>query len=106
MSAPFAVKSALVHDTSEKSQNAVVPEVVGVTLVSDLPPAVYAVPVVFVISFVVPYAVVEAPSVAALVNSAILNVSPVVAVKLWTAVKISDLKLVAIAVEIAIVSPS
>ena len=34
----------------KNSQNAVVPEVVGVTLVNVAPPAVYAVPEVFVIS--------------------------------------------------------
>src|SRR5262245_6667120 len=39
MSAPRAVMVAVVHDVSLKSQNAVVPEVVGVTEVSVLPPA-------------------------------------------------------------------
>ena len=48
---PLAVKEADVKLTSAKSQNAVVPEVVGVTLVRVAPPAVYAVPDEFVISF-------------------------------------------------------
>jgi len=65
-----------------KSQNAVVPEVVGVTLVNVAPPAVYAVPEVFVISSEVLYAVVEAPKVASLSYNAILKVFPVDAVKL------------------------
>jgi hypothetical protein len=57
-------------------------EATGVTLVSVAPPAVYAVPDEFVISFEVEYAVVEAPKDAELVNNAILKVLPVVAVKL------------------------
>ena len=38
MPAPSALIVADVHDMSEKSQNAVVPEVVGVTLVNVEPP--------------------------------------------------------------------
>ena len=57
-------------------------DAVGVTLVRVAPPAVYAVPDEFVISFDVEYAVVAAPKDAELVNNAILKVFPVVAVKL------------------------
>lgn len=83
------MKLALVHDTSEKSQIAVVPLVVGVTLVSVAPAAVYALPEVLLISFVALYAVVDAPSVALEVYSAILNVWPLDAVKLCVAVSSS-----------------
>jgi hypothetical protein len=79
--AAFAVNDADVKLTLAKSQTAVVLSVVGVTLVSVAPPDVYAVPDEFVISFVAEKAVVPAPSVAELVNNAILKVSPVVAVK-------------------------
>jgi len=82
ISAPLAVNVALVKVTSPKSQTAVVPEVVGVTLVNVAPPEVYAVPDVFVISSDVVKAVVPAPKVAELVYKAILKVLPVVAVKL------------------------
>ena len=53
INAPFAVKDAEEKLTSAKSQIAVVLSVVGVTLVRVAPPAVYAVPDEFVISFVV-----------------------------------------------------
>ena len=79
--APFAVNDADVKLTSLKSQRAVVLEATGVIFVSVAPPDVYAVPEEFVISFELEKAVVPAPSVAELVNSAILKVSPVVAVK-------------------------
>ena len=79
--APFAVNDADVKLTLAKSQTAVVLSDVGVTLVSVAPPDVYAVPDEFVISLDVEKAVVPAPSVAELVNKAILKVSPVVAVK-------------------------
>jgi|TARA_Y100001938_G_scaffold116975_1_gene161252 uncharacterized protein YbjT (DUF2867 family) len=79
--AAFAVNDADVKLTLAKSQTAVVLSDVGVTLVSVAPPDVYAVPDEFVISFVAEKAVVPAPSVAELVNNAILKVSPVVAVK-------------------------
>ena len=45
------MKEAEVKLTSAKSQNAVVPDVVGVTLVNVAPPAEYADPDVFEISF-------------------------------------------------------
>ena len=51
INAPFAVKVADVKLTSAKSHIAVVPEVVGVTLVKVAPPAEYADPDVFDISF-------------------------------------------------------
>ena len=72
-------------------------------LVRVAPPAVYAVPDVFVISFEVEYAVVAAPKDAELVNKAILKVSPLDAVKLCVPTKISCLKLVQIADDIAII---
>ena len=49
--APFAVKVAEVKLTSEKSQTAVDESKVGVTLVKVAPPAEYADPDVFEISF-------------------------------------------------------
>ena len=49
--APFAVKDAELKLTSAKSQTAVDESKVGVTLVRVAPPAVYAVPDEFVISF-------------------------------------------------------
>jgi hypothetical protein len=76
------VKDADVKLTSAKSQNAVVPDVVGVTLVKVAPPELYADPDVFEISFVSEKAVVPAPKDAELVYKAILNVSPLDAVKL------------------------
>ena len=78
-------------------------QVVGVTLVKVAPPAEYADPDVFVISFDVEYAVVPAPKDAELVNKAILKVSPLDAVKLCVPTKISCLKLVQIADDIAII---
>jgi Na+(H+)/acetate symporter ActP len=69
------VKDAVVQDESAKSANAVVPVEDVVPLVRVLPPAVYAEPVVFVVSFVEEYTVVEASSVAEDVYRAILNVS-------------------------------
>jgi hypothetical protein len=65
---------AVDHVVSAKSRNAVVPDVVGATTVNVLPPAVYPVPDT---SFVVAYAVVDAPRVADEVNNAILNVADV-----------------------------
>lgn len=85
---------AVDHVVSAKSVKAVVPELVGVTFVSVLPPAVYPVPDV---SFVVLYAVVDASRVAELVNNAILNVLPVVLVKSWVPVSSCCLKDVHIA---------
>jgi diacylglycerol kinase len=85
---------------SAKSKNAVVPEVVGlVEITSVLPPAVYPVPVT---SFVVLYAVVAAPSVAELVNSAILNVCDVSELKSISPSRRAFLKDVHIACVIAI----
>ena len=103
INAPFAVKVADVKLTSAKSHIAVVPEVVGVTLVKVAPPAEYADPDVFDISFDVEYAVVPAPKDASLVNRAILKVLPLVAVRLCVPTKISCLKLVQIADVIAII---
>tara|TARA_R100001015_G_C4450551_1_gene40869 strand:+ start:311 stop:550 length:240 start_codon:yes stop_codon:yes gene_type:complete len=79
MSAPFAVIVLLEKVKSLKSQNAVVPDVVGVTLVSAAPAAVYPVPDT---SLDVEYAVVLAPKDAELVYRANLNELPEVAVKL------------------------
>ena len=76
---PLAVKEADVKLVSEKSQTAVVLDATGVTLVNAFPFAVYPVPET---SFEVVYAVVPAPKDASLVYNAILNVLPVVAVKL------------------------
>jgi len=73
ISAPRAVIEELVHDESEKSKYATVPEVslVGfVAIVNVLPPAVYPVPDA---SFVVLYAVVAAFKVASEVYKAILK---------------------------------
>ena len=81
-----------VKDISEKSQSAVVPLVVGVTLVSDPPVAVY-VPELET-SLVVLKAVVVASREAELVYNAILKVSPVVAVKSCVPCNNSCLKLV------------
>ena len=81
-----------VKDTSAKSQIAVVPEVVGVTLVKVPPPEVY-VPELET-SLVVLKAVVVASREAELVYNAILKVSPVVAVKLCVPCNSSCLKLV------------
>ena len=74
---------------SEKSQNAVVPDVVGVTLVNAAPVAVYPVPDT---SLDVVYAVVLAPKEAELVYKANLNVLPELAVKLCVPTRISCLK--------------
>ena len=76
------MKDAEVKLTSEKSQTAVVPSVVGVTEVSVAPPELYAEPDVFEISFDVEKAVVAAPKDASLVYKAILKVLPLDAVKL------------------------
>ena len=65
---------ALENVRSAKSVKAVVPDVVGVTLVSVPPPDEYPVPLA---SLVVVNAVVEAPKVAELVYNASLNVFPV-----------------------------
>ena len=73
---------------SAKSQNAVVPDVVGVTLVNAAPAAVYPVPDT---SFDVVYAVVLAFSVAELVYNANLKLLPEVAVKLCVPTRISCL---------------
>tara|TARA_R110000824_G_scaffold159787_1_gene334258 strand:- start:8593 stop:8874 length:282 start_codon:yes stop_codon:yes gene_type:complete len=62
--APFAVMVADEKVTSEKSVSAVVPLLVGVTLVNAAPLAVYPVPLT---SFEVVYAVVEAANDAELV---------------------------------------
>ena len=70
------MKDAEVKLTSAKSQNAVVPDVVGVTLVKVAPPELYADPDVFEISFDVEKAVVPAPKEASLVYKAILKVLP------------------------------
>jgi hypothetical protein len=78
--APLAVIVADVNEMSAKSQIAVVPDVVGVTLVKVPPPELY-VPE-FETSFDVLKAVVVASKLAELVYSAILKVSPDVAVKL------------------------
>ena len=102
--APFAVNVALVKLTSAKSQTAVDESKVGVTLVKVAPPALYADPDVFEISFVVEYAVVLAPSEAELVYKAILKVLPLDAVRLCVPTKISCLKLLQIADVIAIIN--
>ncbi len=73
---------------SAKSQNAVVLDVVGVTLVNAAPAAVYPVPDT---SFEVVYAVVLAFNVAELVYNANLKVLPEVAVKLCVPTSISCL---------------
>ena len=73
---------------SAKSQNAVVPDVVGVTLVNAAPVAVYPVPDT---SFDVVYAVVVAFNVAELVYNANLKLLPEVAVKLCVPTRISCL---------------
>ena len=96
------MKDAEVKLTSAKSQNAVVPDVVGVTLVKVAPPELYAEPDVFEISFEDEKAVVAAPKDASLVYKAILKVFPDEAVKLCVPTKISCLKLVHIADVIAI----
>jgi len=85
---------------SAKSQNAVVPDVVGVTLVNAAPAAVYPVPDA---SLDVVYAVVLAPKEAELVYKANLNVLPEEAVKLCVPTSSSCLKDVHIAVDIAII---
>ena len=72
--APLAVIVEVLKVVSAKSVKAVVPEEVGVTFVSELPPAEYPVPVV---SLVVAYAVVAASYVAEEVYNASLNVAPV-----------------------------
>ena len=76
INAPLAVKDAEEKLTSAKSQNAVVPDVVGVTLVKVAPPELYADPDVFEISLSVEKAVVAAPKDAELVYKAILKVFP------------------------------
>lgn len=86
--APFAVIVLELNVKSAKSQNAVVLDVVGVTLVNAAPAAVYPVPET---SFEVVYAVVLAFSVAELVYKASLNVLPEVAVKLCVPTRISCL---------------
>jgi hypothetical protein len=73
-----------VNVISLKSVKAVVPDVVGVTLVNEPPPALY-VPLLLT-SFVAVYAVVAAVKVALLVYKAILNVLPEELVKLCVAV--------------------
>ena len=75
---------------SSKSVNAVVPLVVGVTLVSAPPPAAYEPE--FATSLVAVYAVVAAVNEALLSYSASLNVLPVDVVKLCTPCRISCLK--------------
>ena len=96
---PLAVMELLLKVKSLKSVSAVVPDVLGSTLVSDAPLAVYPVPDT---SLEVVYAVVPAPKLAELVYSARLKVLPPEFLKLWTASKSSFLKLVHIAVVIAI----
>ena len=73
---------------SAKSQNAVVPDVVGVTLVNAAPVAIYPRPDT---SFDVVYAVVLAFNVAELVYNANLKLLPEVAVKLCVPTRISCL---------------
>jgi hypothetical protein len=73
-----------VNVISLKSVKAVVPDVVGVTLVNEPPPALY-VPLLLT-SFVAVYAVVAAVKEALLVYKAILNVLPEELVKLCVAV--------------------
>ena len=90
---------ALEKVRSLKSHNAVVPDVVGVTLVNAAPAAVYPVPDT---SLDVVYAVVPAPKEAELVYKASLKVLPDEAVKLCVPTRISCLKDVHIAVDIAI----
>ena len=99
ISAPFAVIVLLEKVRSLKSQNAVVLDVVGVTLVSAAPAAVYPVPDT---SLDVVYAVVPAPKDAELVYRANLNELPEVAVKLCVPTSNSCLNDVHIAVDIAI----
>mgnify|MGYP003112256678 FL=1 len=99
ISAPFAVIVLLEKVTSAKSVNAVVLLVLGSTRVSVAPFAVYPVPDT---SLDVEYAVVLAPKDAELVYSAILKVSPPEFKKLCFASISSFLKLVHIAVDIAI----
>ena len=79
ISAPFAVMVLLEKVRSLKSHNAVVLDVVGVTLVSAAPAAVYPVPDT---SLDVVYAVVPAPKDAELVYKANLKEFPDDAVKL------------------------
>jgi|TARA_B100000073_G_scaffold44192_1_gene32900 hypothetical protein len=88
-----------VKDMSEKSHMAVVPEVVGVTLVKLPPPDEY-VPESET-SLEVVKAVVEASKEAELVYNAILKVSPEEAVKLCVPTSSSCLKLVQTACDIA-----
>jgi hypothetical protein len=99
INAPFAVIVLELKVRSEKSQNAVVPDVVGVTLVNAAPAAVYPVPDT---SLDVVYAVVPAPKEAELVYKANLNELPLVAVKLCVPTSNSCLNDVHIAVDIAI----
>ena len=100
---PLAVKEAEVHETSAKSQTAVLLSKTGVTLVSAFPFAEYADPDVLEISFDELYAVVDLFKVALLVYKAKLKVFPDDAVKLCTAVKTSVLKLLHTADVIAII---
>jgi hypothetical protein len=98
--APRAVIVAEDHVVSEKSRRAVVPEVVGATTVSVLPPAVYPVPLT---SLVVAYAVVAALSVADEVNNAILNACEVSELKSISPSRSAFLNDVHIACVIAII---
>jgi hypothetical protein len=99
ISAPLAVMLLDEKVKSEKSVKAVVPEVLGSTLVKEAPLAVYPVPDT---SLDVVYAEVLASKEAELVYKARLNVLPPEFLKLCTASKISFLKLVHIAVVIDI----
>ena len=97
------MKDAEVKLTSAKSQTAVELSRTGVEEVRVAPPELYADPDVFEISFDVEKAVVDAPKDAELVYKAILKVSPLEAVKLCVPTKISCLKLLQIADDIAII---
>lgn len=89
-----------VHVTSEKSRYALVPDVVGfVLIVKVAPPALYPVPVT---SFVVLYAVVAALNVADDEYKATLNTWAVSLLKSISASSSAFLKLVHMAVVIAI----
>ena len=96
--APRAVIDALENVRSLKSVKAVVPELVGLTLVKNDPFAVYPVPLT---SFEEVYAVVAASKDALLVYSASLN-TLLAAEKSWVAVSNSFLNEVHIACVIAI----
>ena len=103
INAPFAVKEADEKVTSLKSVNAVVLVNPTPVLVRVAPPAEYADPDVFEISFDVEYQDYSAPKEAELVNNAILKVCPPEDSKLCLPCKSSCLKLEHIADDIAII---